>query len=150
MTRRDIVRSGAVLAGGAVLAAASGTRSRVLPAAAATTSEGSGHHPVMGFVLTSEQYTGPQLLELAVAADQAGFDAAWTSDHSLPSMSDPHRVRGTRGAPVAHTIRPQPPEFVAVSGAELACLNRRTRASRFLQQVPSDQVALTDAGAEAL
>lgn len=41
-----------------------------------------------GFVLTSEQFTGPELLELAVGAEDAGFDAVWTSDHFLPRQDN--------------------------------------------------------------
>jgi TAT-translocated FGD2 family F420-dependent dehydrogenase len=40
--------------------------------------------PTLGFVLTSEQFTGPELADFAVAAEEAGFDAIWTSDHFLP------------------------------------------------------------------
>ncbi len=40
--------------------------------------------PVIGFVLSAEQFRVDELLELAPAAEQAGFDAVWTSDHFQP------------------------------------------------------------------
>jgi TAT-translocated FGD2 family F420-dependent dehydrogenase len=38
----------------------------------------------VGFVLAHEQFPAPELIELGVAAEQAGFDAVWTSDHFHP------------------------------------------------------------------
>jgi len=38
----------------------------------------------IGFVLSHEQFPAPQLLELGVQAEQAGWDAVWTSDHFQP------------------------------------------------------------------
>jgi F420-dependent hydroxymycolic acid dehydrogenase len=38
----------------------------------------------VGFVLAHEQFPAPELVELGVAAEQAGFDAVWTSDHFHP------------------------------------------------------------------
>jgi TAT-translocated FGD2 family F420-dependent dehydrogenase len=38
----------------------------------------------IGFVLSHEQFPAPQLIELGVAAEQAGFDELWTSDHFHP------------------------------------------------------------------
>ena len=40
--------------------------------------------PRIGFVLAHEQFPVPELVELGVAAEQAGFDAVWTSDHFHP------------------------------------------------------------------
>jgi TAT-translocated FGD2 family F420-dependent dehydrogenase len=42
----------------------------------------------IGFVLSHEQFTAPQLLDFGVAAEQAGFDAVWTSDHFHPWMDN--------------------------------------------------------------
>lgn len=42
-----------------------------------------GDVPV-GFVLSHEQFPVPQLLELGIAAEEAGFNAAWGSDHFQP------------------------------------------------------------------
>jgi F420-dependent hydroxymycolic acid dehydrogenase len=38
----------------------------------------------IGFVLSHEQFTQPELIELGVAAEQAGFDMVWASDHIHP------------------------------------------------------------------
>lgn len=38
----------------------------------------------IGYFLSSEEYTPAQLVEQAVAAEQAGFDALWISDHFHP------------------------------------------------------------------
>lgn len=40
----------------------------------------------IGFVLSHEQFSAPILVELGVAAEQAGFDMVWTSDHFHPWM----------------------------------------------------------------
>lgn len=38
----------------------------------------------IGYVLSHEQFRAPELLEIGVAAEQAGFDMLWTSDHIHP------------------------------------------------------------------
>jgi TAT-translocated FGD2 family F420-dependent dehydrogenase len=38
----------------------------------------------IGFVLSHEQFPAPQLLEFGAAAERAGFDMLWTSDHFHP------------------------------------------------------------------
>ena len=38
----------------------------------------------IGFVLSHEQFPAPQLLEFGAAAEEAGFDMVWTSDHFHP------------------------------------------------------------------
>jgi TAT-translocated FGD2 family F420-dependent dehydrogenase len=38
----------------------------------------------IGFVLSHEQFAAPQLVDFGVAAEQAGFDMVWTSDHFQP------------------------------------------------------------------
>src|SRR5712691_5408202 len=38
----------------------------------------------IGFVLSHEQFPAPRLVELGVAAEKAGFDEVWTSDHFHP------------------------------------------------------------------
>lgn len=40
--------------------------------------------PNIGFVLSEEQFPVNQLVELGAAAEKAGFDAVWTSDHFQP------------------------------------------------------------------
>jgi TAT-translocated FGD2 family F420-dependent dehydrogenase len=44
-----------------------------------------GQRPVtIGYTLIHEQFPVPQLVELGALAEQAGFDAVWTSDHYHP------------------------------------------------------------------
>jgi len=38
----------------------------------------------IGYVLSHEQFRQPELLEIGEAAEQAGFDMLWTSDHIHP------------------------------------------------------------------
>jgi TAT-translocated FGD2 family F420-dependent dehydrogenase len=40
--------------------------------------------PTVGYVLSSEQFPVTDLVEYGVAAEQAGFDAVWSSDHFQP------------------------------------------------------------------
>jgi F420-dependent hydroxymycolic acid dehydrogenase len=40
--------------------------------------------PVIGFVLSHEQFPAPELVQLGIAAEQAGFDLISTSDHFQP------------------------------------------------------------------
>jgi G6PDH family F420-dependent oxidoreductase len=40
--------------------------------------------PVFGYVASHEQFPPTELVEYAVAAEKAGFDAVWTSDHFHP------------------------------------------------------------------
>ncbi len=42
----------------------------------------------IGYVLSHEQFSAPQLIEHAVLAENAGFDAVWTSDHFHPWMDN--------------------------------------------------------------
>ncbi len=42
----------------------------------------------IGFVLSHEQFPAPKLLELGPAAEKAGFDILWTSDHFHPWMDN--------------------------------------------------------------
>jgi TAT-translocated FGD2 family F420-dependent dehydrogenase len=44
--------------------------------------------PKIGFALSHEQFPAPELVELGVAAEQAGFDCLWTSDHFHPWQDD--------------------------------------------------------------
>src|SRR4030042_2286799 len=45
---------------------------------------GSAMAPVIGYVSSHEQFAPSQLVEFAVLAEKAGFDALWTSDHFHP------------------------------------------------------------------
>lgn len=40
--------------------------------------------PQIGYVLSHEQFRTPELLEIGVAAEEAGFDMLWASDHIHP------------------------------------------------------------------
>ena len=42
----------------------------------------------VGFVLSHEQFPANRLVDLAVRAEQAGFDCVWTSDHFHPWMDN--------------------------------------------------------------
>jgi len=44
----------------------------------------SSEGPILAYALSHETYTVPQLLEYGIAAEQAGFRMAWTSDHFQP------------------------------------------------------------------
>jgi len=46
------------------------------------------HHGQVGFVLSHEQFAVPDLLSLGYAAEAAGFDTVWTSDHFQPWMAN--------------------------------------------------------------
>jgi F420-dependent hydroxymycolic acid dehydrogenase len=47
--------------------------------------------PMVGFMLAHEQFTVPELVELGVSAEQAGFDLLATSDHLQPwQMNEGH------------------------------------------------------------
>jgi alkanesulfonate monooxygenase SsuD/methylene tetrahydromethanopterin reductase-like flavin-dependent oxidoreductase (luciferase family) len=40
--------------------------------------------PSLGIFLSSEERSGPELVDLAARAEQAGFGRAWISDHFHP------------------------------------------------------------------
>src|SRR5271169_3029782 len=46
------------------------------------------HGRQVGFQLAGEQFTVPQLVELGIAAEQAGFDVSAASDHLQPWQSN--------------------------------------------------------------
>src|SRR5436190_21774423 len=82
MDRRTVLQGASVLMGTSALASArspfaqdaSAGNARILP----------WHKGQVGFMLPHEQFTVPQLVELGVAAEQAGFDFVATSDHLQP------------------------------------------------------------------
>jgi TAT-translocated FGD2 family F420-dependent dehydrogenase len=43
-----------------------------------------GRRAAIGFVLPHEQFPVPELIQFGIAAEQAGFDNLWTSDHLQP------------------------------------------------------------------
>lgn len=84
LSRRAIIKSAVALAGAvAVKNNISLTPARAEERTPAGVEAG---HPArqVGFVLSHEQFTVPQLIELGVAAEQAGFDVVSTSDHLQP------------------------------------------------------------------
>lgn len=98
LTRRNALRGGVLLASGLALGGRTITAEAAAPepGTAPTPSPVDRHRPTIGFVLTSEQFGGPELVELAVAAEQAGFDAVWTSDHFMPWQdNEGHAVQAT-------------------------------------------------------
>src|SRR4051812_19194488 len=52
--------------------------------AQAATTTGARPAATIGWVLASEQFPAPAQIEIGVAAEQAGFDAVWSSDHLQP------------------------------------------------------------------
>jgi F420-dependent hydroxymycolic acid dehydrogenase len=83
LSRRGVLRTGAALLTAASAGhAVSVTRALAAPSArqaATTLSPGQ-----IAFVLSHEQFTVPELVELAVAAEAEGFDGVWASDHLQP------------------------------------------------------------------
>jgi TAT-translocated FGD2 family F420-dependent dehydrogenase len=73
-------RQFATLAAAGVAAGALGAGVR--PAGAAPGRTYGGLH--VGFVLSHEQFRTPKLVEIAAAAERAGFTYAWMSDHAQP------------------------------------------------------------------
>jgi hypothetical protein len=57
-----------------------------------TTSLKSKNKPLVYFSLPNEQFTTPQLLEYAAAAEKAGFDGVRTSDHFQPWQPNEERA----------------------------------------------------------
>lgn len=79
--RRQILKTAVALVGASALNAS-------LPSAFAQGREPTAENPMrknmMGFMLPHEQFPVPELVELGVAAEQAGFDLLATSDHFQP------------------------------------------------------------------
>ncbi len=76
----------AALAGLAVAGAATliGAPVASTASAAAPAGQGTGGKNKIAFVLSHEQFSTQQLVEFGVAAERAGFDGMWTSDHIQP------------------------------------------------------------------
>jgi len=95
MTRRSLLGSLAVAGTSIMLGAGNGAaHAASVPAGtpSVSTAPAIGRQAVrqrrsnvkIGFVLSHEQFPGPQLVQFAAAAEQAGFDMVWTSDHFQP------------------------------------------------------------------
>src|SRR5271170_794710 len=89
LTRRTLLKSASLLFGTSVLAAST----RALASKMSTQSSRSIgpqrttppiDRPMVGFMLAHEQFPVTELVELAVAAEEAGFDLLATSDHLQP------------------------------------------------------------------
>jgi hypothetical protein len=86
LSRREMLKMSAALAGAGILTSLKGelkgarqmTDSRAAAQSAQTSKK------KINFVLSHEQFPGPKLVEFAVAAEKAGFDAVSCSDHFHP------------------------------------------------------------------
>ena len=90
-TRRTLLKSAGVLVGASALASSMPVRASNMSSESTPTSEGGGtsaaipiNKPMVGFMLAHEQFPVPELVQLGVAAEQAGFDLLATSDHLQP------------------------------------------------------------------
>jgi TAT-translocated FGD2 family F420-dependent dehydrogenase len=89
LTRRTLVKSAGLLVGSSVLAAGIPVMSYNMKAQSIRTSALAASTPpiskhMVGFMLGHEQFPVPDLLDLGVAAEEAGFDLLATSDHLQP------------------------------------------------------------------
>jgi hypothetical protein len=89
ITRRTLLKSAGVLIGSSALASAIPVMASNMSAQSITTSGLQGSTPpittpMVGFMLAHEQFPVPELVELGVAAEQAGFGLLATSDHLQP------------------------------------------------------------------
>jgi TAT-translocated FGD2 family F420-dependent dehydrogenase len=83
LSRRKFGAWGMLALGGA----AAGLTATAACSAPAPTAQPGGPTPAktrLGFVLSHEQYSTTQLVDFAVAAEQAGFSHLWASDHLQP------------------------------------------------------------------
>jgi F420-dependent hydroxymycolic acid dehydrogenase len=83
LTRRTVLKSTAALVGASALNVSS------IPAFAQSSGKSnmgnsSLHKGMMGFMLAHEQFRVPDLIDIGVAAENAGFDLLATSDHFQP------------------------------------------------------------------
>jgi TAT-translocated FGD2 family F420-dependent dehydrogenase len=96
MNRRSLLVSAGALVGASASCSRSSTApsketaagSSTAPAVGTTPAHGGGPAPfrrrMVGFTLAHEQFKVPELVELGVAAERAGFDVLATSDHLQP------------------------------------------------------------------
>ena len=84
VTRRDFVTGAAALG----FAATAGAQLIGAPAASAASAGVPGATRGVGFVLSHEQFPAPTLVALGRAAEAAGFNTVWTSDHTQPWMAN--------------------------------------------------------------
>jgi F420-dependent hydroxymycolic acid dehydrogenase len=89
ITRRTLLKSAGLLGGASALASAIPVMASNMSAQSIPTSGLQGSTPpittpMVGFMLAHEQFPVPELVELGVAAEQAGFGLLATSDHLQP------------------------------------------------------------------
>src|SRR5579862_3651366 len=90
LSRRTLLKSAGLLAGTSALASAVPALASNMSTQSTQASETKSsstppiNKPMVGFMLAHEQFPVPELLELGVAAEQAGFDLLATSDHLQP------------------------------------------------------------------
>lgn len=83
ISRRNVLKSTAALLGASALDA-SFPNAFGQASGSSSTSSGSLHKGMMGFMLAHEQFRLPELLDIGVAAENAGFDVLAHSDHFQP------------------------------------------------------------------
>ena len=89
LTRRTLLKAAGLLAGTSALASAIPAMASNMSTQSIPTSRPQGStppitKPMVGFMLAHEQFPVPELVQLGVAAEQAGFDLLATSDHLQP------------------------------------------------------------------
>lgn len=89
LTRRTLLKSAGLLAGGSALASSMPARASNMSSQSTSGSGPRAATPairarMVGFMLAHEQFPVPELVQLGVAAEQAGFDLLATSDHLQP------------------------------------------------------------------
>jgi TAT-translocated FGD2 family F420-dependent dehydrogenase len=89
ITRRTLLKATGLLVGTSALASAIPVMASNMSTQSIPTSQAQGStppitKPMVGFMLAHEQFPVPELVELGVAAEQAGFDLLATSDHLQP------------------------------------------------------------------
>ncbi len=87
ISRRDMLKATGALVGTALVPAALGLSATTVAAAPQNAPVGQqfvGKRYGIGYVLSNEQWPIQALVDQAVAAEAAGFDLVWTSDHFHP------------------------------------------------------------------
>src|SRR3954452_16956784 len=85
ISRRSALTSAVVLAGASAVFRGVPNAIAATTAAPGTSTGGGGLRPgMMGFMLAHEQFRVPELVDIGVAAEQAGFDLLAASDHFQP------------------------------------------------------------------
>jgi TAT-translocated FGD2 family F420-dependent dehydrogenase len=95
INRRTLLKSAGLLIGASTLASAAPALASSMPAPLSRPSSSRGYgtapsmlKPMVGFMLAHEQFPVPELVELGITAEAAGFDLLANSDHLQPWQSD--------------------------------------------------------------